>query len=116
MGERGFREQAFWFSFSYLLPFLPLAFLGIQSVTGRGMGLFVAILSTLMAIMMTGLTISTINWIRKSGDKVRNKGRWQESPGELLDTEGHLHLRWTTALSGLAALFWWGLVGLHILL
>ncbi|HIK79294.1 MAG TPA: hypothetical protein EYG04_07875 [Candidatus Poseidoniales archaeon] len=111
MDERTLFDQAFWFSFSYLMPFLPSLFallgpLGIDKIHQNFARITTAILVLLMAVIMTGISLSTLAWMRKDkSDEDRHVS--SEINHHLLGREERRHLYWTTGLSGLVALLWW---------
>lgn len=111
MEERSLANQAFWFSFSYLMPFLPSLFAllgpaGIDKIHPKFAKITTIILVILMAIIMTGITLSTLAWIRKD-KSAENIHVSSETNHQLLGMEERGHLYWTTALSGIVALIWW---------
>lgn len=114
MENRTLKDQAFWFGFSYLLPFLPAIFLilgpdGASIFTENYTSVFVTILSILMAVLMSGLGASTLAWMRR--EKARREMRVHvDETAQRLPHNAIIHLRWTTALNIAVALLWWYLV------
>lgn len=111
MDDRTLFDQAFWFSFSYLMPFLPafFAFLGpagIAKIHPKFANITTAILVILMAVIMTGISLSTLAWIRrdKSNEQIHISS---EIDHDLLGHEERRHLYWTTTLNGFVAISWW---------
>lgn len=112
MEKRGLKDQAFWFSFSYLLPFLPsfVAILGSAKVgilPERFTSIGVDILAGTMGVLNTGLVLSTFSWMRR--DKAK---REEEIDGtgdvKLLPQVARIHLNWTMTLTlAMAGLWWW---------
>ena len=110
--KRDLIDRLFWITFSYLLPLLPfvIAMLGPEGKdifsAGFTTGL-VTVLAVTMGILMTGLTVSNYNWIKRDNERAAQRG--ETTPSELPDN-AKMHLKWTTVMTLAVAALWWYIV------
>ena len=110
--KRDLKDRLFWITFSYLLPLLPfvIATLGPEGkdifTAGYTTGL-VTVLAVTMGILMTGLSVSNYNWIKRDNERASQSG--ETTPSTLPDT-AKMHLKWTTVMTLAVAALWWYIV------
>ena len=102
-------DRLFWITFSYLLPVLPfiIAILGPDGKdifsAGFTSGL-VTVLAVTMGILMTGLSVSNYNWIKKDNERAAQRG---ETNPSTLPSNAKMHLKWTTVMTLAVGALWW---------
>ncbi len=110
--QRDLKDRLFWVTFSYFLPMLPfvMATLGPEGkdifTAGFTSGL-VTVLAVTMGILMTGLSVSNYNWIKRDNERAAQRG--ETTPSTLPDT-AKMYLKWTTVMTLAVAALWWYIV------
>lgn len=110
--KRDLIDRLFWITFSYLLPVLPfiIAILGPDGKdifsAGFTSGL-VTVLAVTMGILMTGLSVSNYNWIKKDNERAAQRG---ETNPSTLPSNAKMHLKWTTVMTLAVGALWWYIV------
>ena len=110
--QRDLKDRLFWVTFSYFLPMLPfvMATLGPEGkdifTAGFTSGL-VKVLAVTMGILMTGLSVSNYNWIKRDNERAAQSG--ETTPSKLPDN-AKMHLKWTTVMTLAVAALWWYIV------